>query len=76
MPCASSFTAYDRPTGPRLGLPLPVKSLDIISTSKEIRDLSQSQNLDLSAKHWGSSGYRKQVEPAGPGLMWNCSGRR
>lgn len=68
MLCASPLPENDLPTEPQLGLPLPVQSFDIISTPKGIRNRSRSQNLDLGAKHWGSSGYRKQVGTAGPGL--------
>lgn len=68
MPGAPSSPEYDLPADPQLGLPLPVQSFDIISTPKGIRNLSRSQNLDLSAKYWGSSGYEKQVGTAGHGL--------
>lgn len=68
MPCASSLPEYDLPTDAQLGLPMPVQSFDITSILKGIRSLCRSQNLDLSAKHWGSSGYRKQVGTAGPAL--------
>lgn len=58
----------DLPTDPWLDFSLPTKSFDIISASKEIGNWSRHQVLDLSAKHWGSSSYRKQVETTGPGL--------
>lgn len=56
------------PDDPQPDFSLPMKSFDIISASKEIRNLSRHRVPDLSAKRWESSGYRKQVKTAGPGL--------